>query len=293
MSADATPKTLHVAFRAAEARDYAAFVQLWPEFGADDPVPLPEQFAVHIAPGTIIAEEKNAKALLGYVSTTVWGALLKIDYLVVAPAARGKSVSVALVEQALWRAHRAGSVSDVQLTVMPDNARAIYLYEKLGLERDYPVLMMRADARVIARLPRSPALTVAHGTAVDAARVDASLALPEGTVAAGLAYGFSVVSLARPEGIVGTAVFDPLYDRLSHFAVSTPSVIRTLLEAVMAERREVGAEGPLDFMVEGFAEVQEALLAAGATVTLRLVAMTGRLDVAIKRARDLLGETAG
>ena len=95
--AEETPKTLHVAFRAAEARDYAAFVQLWPELTADDPVPLPEQFAVHIAPGTIIAEEKQSGALLGYFSTAIWGSLLKIDYLVVTPAARCKSVSVALV----------------------------------------------------------------------------------------------------------------------------------------------------------------------------------------------------
>lgn len=291
MAAAATENTLHVAFRPAEARDYAAFVQLWSEFGTGDPAPLPEQFAVHIAPGTIFAEGRDG-ALLGYVSTTSWGALLKLDYLVVAPAARGKSVSVALVEQALWRAHRAGGIADVQLTVMPGNTRAIYLYEKLGLAREYPVLMMRADDDIIARLPKSPALTVAHGSAVDAARVDASLALPEGTVAAGLAYGFSVVSLSRGGEIVGTAVFDPLYDRLSHFAVTTPDVVRTLLEAVMAERREVGPTGSIDFMVEGFAAVQQALLAAGAVVTLELVAMTGRLDVAIERARALLDEVS-
>jgi ribosomal protein S18 acetylase RimI-like enzyme len=289
MTALASEKTLHVAFRAAVAADYAAFVQLWPEFGAGDPPPGPEQFAVHIAAGTMFAE--GAQGVLGYVSTTLWGSLLKIDYLVVAPAARGKSVGVALVEQALWRALRQGGVRDVQLTVMPTNARAIHLYEKLGLVRDYPVLSMRAGADVIARLERSPPLTVAHGSAVDAARVDASLALPEGTVAAGLVYGFSVVSLADKTGIVGTAVFDPLYERLSHFAVSTPSVVRTLLEAVMAERREVGADGPIDFMVEGFAEVQQALLAAGATVTLELVAMTGRLEVAIERARALMDAT--
>jgi ribosomal protein S18 acetylase RimI-like enzyme len=290
MPAEANENTLRVAFRAATPSDYAAFVQLWPEFGADDPVPGPEQFAVHIAPGTIIAEEPRG-SLLGYVSTTIWGVLLKIDYLVVAPAARGKSVSVALVEHALWRAHRQGGVRDVQLTVMPTNARAIYLYEKLGLARDYAVLMLRADEEVIARLPKSPPLTVAHGSAVDAARVDASLALPEGTVAAGVVYGFSVVSLTAPEGIVGTAVFDPLYARLSHFAVSTPSVVRTLLEAVMGERREVGSTGPIDFMVEGFADVQQALVAAGAIVTLELIAMTGKLDVAMLRARALLDET--
>ena len=290
MATETTEKTLHVAFRAATPSDYAAFVELWPEFGADDPVPGPEQFAVHIAPGTVIAEERGG-ALLGYVSATIWGVLLKIDYLVVAPAARGKSVSVALVEQALWRAHRAGGGRDVQLLVMPTNTRAIYLYEKLGLARDYAVLMMRADDAVIARLPRSPPLTVAHGGAVDTARVDASLALPEGTVAAGLLYGFSVVSLAGSGGVVGTAVFDPLYDRLSHFAVSMPNVVRTLLEAVMAERREVGASGPIDFMLEGFADVQQALLAAGASVTLELTAMTGKLDVAMVRARALLDET--
>ncbi|MBL8743778.1 MAG: GNAT family N-acetyltransferase [Myxococcales bacterium] len=283
--------TLHVAFRAALPSDYAAFVQLWPEFGAGDPPPGPEQFSVHIAPGTILAEEGKGGLLLGYVSTTVWGSLLKIDYLVVAPEARGKSVSVALVEQALWRAHRAGGVRDVQLTVMPDNARAIYLYEKLGLARDYAVLMLRCDASVASRLPRSPPVTVAHGSTVDASRVDASLALPEGTVAAGLAYGFSVVSLSGPDGVVGTAVFDPLFDRLSHFAVSSPAVLRTLLEAVMAERREAGSTAPIDFMVEGFADVQQALIAAGAVVTLELVAMTGKLDVAMVKARALLDET--
>jgi hypothetical protein len=130
--------------------------------------------------------------------------------------------------------------------------------------------MMRADDAVIARLPRSPPLTVAHGGAVDTARVDASLALPEGTVAAGLLYGFSVVSLAGSGGVVGTAVFDPLYDRLSHFAVSMPNVVRT---------------------ASGFADVQQALLAAGASVTLELTAMTGKLDVAMVRARALLDET--
>jgi hypothetical protein len=49
VATETTEKTLHVAFRAATPSDYAAFVELWPEFGADDPVPGPEQFAVHIA----------------------------------------------------------------------------------------------------------------------------------------------------------------------------------------------------------------------------------------------------
>jgi ribosomal protein S18 acetylase RimI-like enzyme len=140
------PMPPDVAFRAAIPSDYAAFVQLWPEFGGDDEPPGPEQFAVHIAPGTIFAEQSSG-GLLGYVSATIWGALLKIDYLVVTPAARGKSVSVALVEQAFLRAQRTGGVRDVELTVMPGNARAIAFYEKLGLTRDYPV----GDARQRAR----------------------------------------------------------------------------------------------------------------------------------------------
>jgi ribosomal protein S18 acetylase RimI-like enzyme len=288
MAAKPMSTSSDVAFRAATPGDYNAFALLYVEFGAREAAPGPEHFVQRIAPWTVIAENGEAAAL-GFITSTIWGDLLRIEYLVVAPEARGSGLSVRLVARALHDARRAGGVARVELTVMPQNERAIYLYETLGLERDYPVLVVQVDDAVIARLPPAPRpVSLLLDRAVDPARTDASLALPPGTIEAGLQYGYSVIVLCDADAVVGAVVFDPNHERMSRFAVASASFLRPLLEAVSSARRAAEAApsaAGLELTIEGFADVQRALLDAGAVVSLDLVAMNGALDLAIERAR--------
>jgi len=288
MAANAESTSPAVAFRAATPSDYNAFASLYVEFGARESAPGPEHFVQRIAPWTVIAESAD-RAALGFITSSIWGDLLRIEYLVVAPEARGSGLSVRLVERALHEARRTGGVARVELTVMPHNERAIALYERLGLERDYPVLVMHVDEEAIARLAPPPRpIRVLYDRAADPPRTDASLALPPGTIEAGLQYGYSVIALDDGGAIVGAVVFDPNHERMSRFAVASAEFLRPLLEAV-SNAREAAAAVPcasgLELTIEGFADVQKTLLAAGAVVSLELVAMNGALDVAIERAR--------
>jgi len=275
--------------RSAAPSDHPSFVRLFPELGVDDPILDEARFTRELVPTTVIAEDETTAA--GYAWFQIMGETAYVRHIVTAPGARRRGVGRAMMHAVAARARERGC-SHWCLNVKPENAAAIALYETCGMATAHASSAMRiAWDAVAAASPRDLGDAVRVGLPDDDARVEAELALVPGQLATSRAQPDRVILVieeavpesARDRRVVGAAVFHPHFPGAAPFRVRRAELALPLLRAIRAFARP--EDRVVNLMSEGQPEVDEVLLAAGATVTVRIVHMRGPLPTVAEITR--------
>jgi len=264
-----------VTLRAARVDEHAAFARLFPMLATDDPVPDRDRWEQDIHAHTLFAERDDG-AVVAYLYGQPLSTLGYIRHLVVAPEARGAGLGRALM-LAAGVSFRGRGCDRWCLNVKPDNDAAVGLYRSLGMTEAYRSTALTVAWTTAAALPPSPATDAAHPLdAADDSLVERTFDLPEGQLAFARAQpGRVLVGLRDGARWVGAACFDPAFQSAFPFRVADATRARALLEA-MRPHASAGSTGVRVVVDDGDAVV-EALTAAGAVVTMRLLHLEGEL----------------
>ena len=258
--------------RSATPADHGAFVRLHAELGVPEPPASAEAFAAWMCAGMRLATA--GAEVLGLAWSVPRGDALHIKHLIIDPAHRRRGLGRRLMRDAAEQARAAG-LGRWMLNVKPDNTAARALYRGLGFVERSQSAVLRLPWAAVSALPAPP-------PGLEAAP------LPEGLEAIP-ALGFGPGELpnlrARPGAVwwglraggawVGAAGFDPSFPGATPFRVLGAAAARALLEALRPFARPGDAH--LFVVVEGNLAVEAALVSAGATETLRVIAMDGPL----------------
>ena len=256
--------------RSARDDDYAAFASLFPELQIDDPVPSRERWSDELRHDTLVADIGGG--IHGYINFYKLAAAGHVRNLVVAPAARGTGVGGELMRSAAAKLKDAG-VPEWHLNVKVDNTPAIRLYEKLGMAVEHRSTVVALDWTAIDRLPREDA-TVLPVDPADDDDIERSLHLIGGRLAMARRRASRTLLQLRDAGCapVGIAVFDPEVGA-SPFRVARPALAQPLIAAF----RRYATKPTIQLVIEDDDALADQLVAAGATVKLRLLHYLGLL----------------
>jgi GNAT superfamily N-acetyltransferase len=258
--------------RPAVVDDYAAFAQLFPELGVHDPTPTVEQFATRMLPRVVIVR-KNAR-VIGYAFWQAYGATAHVVHVVVDPAARGLGAGRALLLAVHSRALEE-DCSRWYLNVKRDNAPAIRLYERCGLQREHESFALRIGWTQLDGLAGDGEQAALFGVAPsDDQAIGARFALDVARITQLRARGLVLLGLREASAIAGFAAFDPAFPGVYPFRVARPSLARPLLDAL----RPYADLARFDFVrltVEADPVLNEALCEVGAELAFALYQMGG------------------
>lgn len=263
--------------RAAAADDYDAFARLFPELQVDDPVPSRETWTTELVPTAFVAD------LEGAVVAYVWFQLYKhegiIRHLVVGPGHRGHRLGERLLIAAA-DVMRARGLERWSLNVKPDNASALRLYHRVGMQLSYESQALRFDWSLVERLPRSTQPLFA-GPVVPSEEpsVERHQSLPDGTFATARALpGRVLFSVTQDDCPVGAAVFVPGFPGAYPFRADSLEVARVLLKAL--EPFALPEPPYMQVVVEGQPRLASGLREHGATVRLDIQHLAGPIPAA-------------
>lgn len=263
------------AVRRASAGDYETFTRLFEEMATGDLPPSREAWDATIARTTLLLEEAGATIAYGYVRPL--GDLGHVVHVVVDPAARGRGAGGDLL-RALAAELRAHGCSRWELNVKVDNAPALALYRRFGLEPRFRSASIRLPWEGLARLP-APARP-AESRPVDPAddgRRESELRLAPGLLASKRAAGHLVIELVDPgapeQAALGLCCFDPAFPGASPFRAADPSLARALLESMRRHARP--EHGHVLLAAEDDPPLAKALLDAGGTLRFEMLRMSG------------------
>lgn len=254
---------------AATAGDHAAVARLHRELGVVEPPPSLEQWPA-ISRETLVYT--NGDAVLGYVLAYAFDRAGHIHGIVVDAAARGAGAGEALMLAAAAR-FRALGLAEWHLNVKVDNAPAIRLYEKLGMAVEHRTTVLGLDWSALDRLPHDDATVLPVDPAEDD-DIERALHLIGGRLAMTRRRASRRLIQLRDSSCapVGIAVFDPELGA-SPFRVARPGLAAPLLAAC----RPYATKPTLQVVIEDDAALADLLVAAGATVKLRLLHYLGVL----------------
>lgn len=255
--------------RGATADDYEAYARLFRELGFPDPTPTFQHWTRNLGPGVLVADRGGDVA--GYIDFYALSTAGHVRNVVVAPAARNAGIGAELMRAAADRL-RADGISEWHLNVRRDNAAAIRLYEKLGMEIEHRSTVFRIPWAIADALPRQAAVA-SEVSPEDDEDVERALGLLSGRVAM-RRRGNSILIQLRDEqcAAVGFAALDPERG-VSPFRVARPAYIATLLDAI---RRHVTTPH-VEIVLEDCPECTTLLAGAGAEVQLELLHYRGSL----------------
>jgi len=255
--------------RGATASDYPTFAQLFRELGIDDPVPSHDRWTAELARDTLISERDGR--VDGYVTFIALSEAGHVRNLVVAPEARGTGIGQELMRAAADVLRDRG-IAEWHLNVKLDNAPAIRLYEKLGMEIEHRSTVVRVPVARIGELPRAPAavLPVAPDEDDD---IERTLDLLAGRIAMTRKRPGRLLFQLRDGGCapVGFASFDPALPGAMPFRVARPELAGTLLGALVPHTRSPW----IQLVVEDDPMLRDAVLAIDADVRLELLHYRG------------------
>ena len=257
--------------RAAEDRDYDAFLRLSHELETDDPDPTREAWAKSLLPGMTVFERDGV--VVGYTVVRWLPEAAHVMHVAVAPQARRTGVGRALMAEARARV-RAKGLREWHLNVKVGNVAARALYESCAMQPLYPSAFMRLPWACVAALPAEPAVFSAVLPDEDG-ELEARFGLLRGRLAANRARGGRVIAKLRDDAgaPLGVASFDPAHPGAFPFCVARPALARTLLEGLQPHARPVDTY--LGVAVENHEALVAALVAAGATVRMRIIHYRG------------------
>jgi GNAT superfamily N-acetyltransferase len=256
--------------REATRDDYSVFATLFRELAVDDPTPSIERWTSDLTRETLLSE--RAGRIDGYVSFYTLSTAGHVRHLVVAPDARNAGVGAELMRAAA-NALRARGVGEWHLNVKRDNAPAIRLYEKLGMQVEHRSVVLRVPWSCVDRLPREPATTLPVAPDEDD-DIERTLGLLAGRIAMGRMRSGRVQLQLRDSdcAAIGFASFDPELGA-SPFRVIRPALAGTLLAAL----RPHSTGEHVQLVTENDAELTATLVSAGAEVRLELLHYRGEL----------------
>ncbi len=256
--------------RPASPADYDVVTTLSRGLGVKDPPPDVERWLRDLAPGTLVYERANE--VIGYVTYYRLGVVGHVHTLAVAEHARGGGIGAALMREVASQL-AADDVREWHLNVKTTNAPAIRLYERLGLRAAYHSAALRI--RWDDELPDEPAVVAATSIAPeDDAGIERTFGFLAGRLAAARARtGRILVQLREGETIAGVAVLDPRLPNAAPFRVIRPGLAAALLRALRPHALADQVE--LQIVVDNDAPLIDALVAAGADVTFRLIHYVG------------------
>lgn len=268
-----------VRVRPARLSDCAAFVTLFPELAVPDPIPTEQRFAKELVPTAVVAElgARGPEPIVGYAYFQLMGRTLYVRHVITGPTARRRGVGLALMEA--LRAHGlANACVDWCLNVKPDNDAGLALYRRVGMSEAFASVSLAVPWTVVPESAPAHAHAVRPIDAGDDARVELAMRMIDGQLATLRAVGPDRVLLMLEEGhgeVAGAAVFHPHFPGAYPFRVARPELTLPMLAALRPYARE--ADLVINVVVEGQADVADALVSKGAIVTLSSVHMKGRL----------------
>lgn len=259
--------------RPARPEDYEAFTGLFPELAVDDPTPSREKWLGDLVPTTLIAEGEGGE-VLGYLFYQLLSDTGYVRHVVASPRHRRAGVGAQLMDAARARFEGAGAARWC-LNVKPENAPAIALYRRVGMDKAHDSVALDAAWSVAAALP--PSALEAHVTVADEdAALEAAFGLPRGLVADFRARaGRVVLAVSDASGPLGLAVYDTGFNGAFPFAARSPEVARALLHAMRA--RAVSEAPEVHLVVEANPALAAALVRAGARVKMAFCHYAGSL----------------
>ncbi len=270
----AYPAARMTTIRAARLDEYASFVRLFPLLETTDRIPGPERWVKDIGPHTLFGERDGAVVAYLYGQTLPRTGYVR--HLVVAPEARGGGLGRALMRAAGRRFGDRGCERWC-LNVKTDNTVALGLYRSLGLTEAYPSTeMIIAWASVAALPPSSPTVTARPLDAADDTTAERAFDLPEGQLGFVRAQpGRVLVGLRDGGEWEGLACFDPAFPGAFPFRVKGTAKVRALLEALRPHA--LPGQASVRAVIDDGDAVVDALTAAGAEVSMRLLHLEGTL----------------
>jgi hypothetical protein len=174
---------------------------------------------------------------------------------------------------------RALGASEWKLDVNAHDAAAIELSEQLGMRAEHRSTVVRLAWADVAKLPAELA-TVTPAAPYEDEDLERAFELPTGRLAMARRPGRVAMQLRGGDlGVLGFAVFDPALPGATPFRVVRPALAAPLL----ASLRKHARHDHLQIVVENHDALADALIAAGATVRLRLLHYSGPLTRAESR----------
>lgn len=250
---------MRVVVRPATETDGAAFARLHRELGVDELPPLVRQ--------TLVADDGVVR---GYVGFYRLGNAGHVRNLVAASDAIGVELMSAAADVL-----RAAGATEWHLSAKTNSPAA----EQLGMRAEHRSVVVRLRWADVAKLPAELA-TVALATAESDDDLERAFGLPSGRVAMARRPGRVVLQLRDRElAVLGFGVFDPAFPGATPFHVARPALAAPLL----ASFRKAAVHDYVQIVVEDHDALADALVAAGATVRLRLLHYSGPLTTAVAR----------
>jgi hypothetical protein len=197
---------------------------------------------------------------------------------VVAQHARGSGIGTALMRAAAQALRARGVTDEWHLNVKADNAAAIRLYERFGMKPVFRSVAVRFPWANLALLPVDPAPVTVRPVA-DAAvpDIERALGMTPGRLELSRSRGVGVTLQLRDAKLapVGVACFDPAFPGAYPFCVARPALASALLDGIAPHVYTGNLD--LQIVVERDDALADTLIAAGATVRMRLLHFAGPL----------------
>lgn len=260
--------------RPARPEDYETFARLFAELAVPEPPPERAEFESRHMQSIFFACDDAARPV-GYGMGSVVADHWHVTHVVTDPAARGRGVGRAVMDEHARRA-RALGLGRWFLSVKRENTPAVRLYERCGMRVTQDLWAMSIDWADVARLPRSAAFEPAVLEPERDAEIEQSFGLGKGEIAGHRARAGRIVTGAIAEDrVVAFAGFDPSFPGAYPFRPLEPRWTHALLESMRPHARS--EHDHVRLLVEKDAELVRTLTGAGGRVLIEMYRMDGTL----------------
>jgi len=254
--------------RAATPEDYGLFTQFFAALDARGPTPNREWWERSYGDALFVEEGTD---VVGYAFAYRLGRELgHVGHVVVDAKLRGRGLGRVVMDAVAERL-RALGCRRWELYVMEDNAPAIALYRRCGMQVTSPVDDIAITLADLRALPEDRDVRVASFAVEDDAFIERTFDLPEGRIARVRRLPGRSYFVARRAGQpVGAISFEPATHSTPFFFADSATVVRALCTAV-------AEEGEVRLFVHDDVALSKALLAAGGRTLRHLLQMEGSL----------------
>lgn len=267
------PKPM-ISIRPARPEDYVTFGRMFVELAVPEPPPDRVEFESRHMSNIFFACDEVDRPL-GYGMGSAVADHWHVTHVVTDPAARGRGVGRAIMDEQARRARELG-LGRWFLSVKRENTTAIRLYERCGMRITQDIWAMSIDWADVAHLPRSLPFEPTVLEPERDAEVEQSFGLGRGEIAGHRARVGRIVTGAIADGrVIAFAGFDPAFPGAYPFRPLEPRWTHALLESIRPHARP--EHDHVRLLVEKDVELVRTLTEAGARVLIEMYRMDGTL----------------